>query len=350
MKITDENSMRSLRKDEHVKYFLEKYNCGCSNGFEDVIIQNNSLPELNFEDIDTSCTFMGKKIAFPLLINAMTGGTEYTGEINRQLAELSGKHNLPIATGSQTIALNDSKREYTFRVIREINRRGVVIANVSANSHYEKVLRAVAMLEADAVQLHLNVAQEIFMTEGDRNFRGIVDNISEILRNVDIPVIVKEVGFGISHAVARRLAEIGVSYIDIGGKGGTNFIEIEGARSGNKENAGPAASFLEDWGILAACSLLQCRSASSRLNIISSGGIRKAEEIVKSICMGADMTAVGGRLLYELLTNGFGAANKWLERLMYETRVLMLLVGAGDLRQLKKVPYLLKGTIKELCE
>lgn len=334
---SDNKDIRAFRKDEHIKMFLKHHNA-CYNYFQDVVLQNNALPEIDFDEISTCCTFLGKTIDMPIMINAVTGGTDYTAEINEKLAVLARDFNIPMAVGSQTIAIQDAHAEQGFRIVREINKDGIVIANVSANSSLEDALKAVEMIQADALQLHLNVVQEICMQEGDRHFRGILSNISSIVHQCKVPVIVKEVGFGISYEVARKLYQAGVKYIDIGGKGGTNFVAIEAGR--NKE---VDYDFLKNWGIPTALSLVECKNAVPDLKIICSGGITKAEEVIKSLCMGAKMAGISGLILRELLDNGTDAVKETLETMKYQMRVFMLLLGANNIDKLAKSPYHLKG-------
>lgn len=339
---SDKKDIRAFRKDEHIKMFLE-HKHGNHNYFQDVVLQNNALPEIDFDEISTACTFLGKSIDMPIMINAVTGGTDYTAEINEKLAILARDFNIPMAVGSQTIAIQDKQAESSFRIVRDINRDGVVIANISANRSYEDACKAIEMINADALQLHLNVVQEICMQEGDRHFKGMLANITKIVHQVKVPVIIKEVGFGISYETARKLHQAGVKYIDIGGKGGTNFVAIEAGR--NKE---VDYSFLKNWGIPTALSLLECRNASSDFKIISSGGITKAEEVVKAACMGAKISAISGLILRELLDNGMDGARETLETLKYQMRVFMLLLGANNIEKLAKVPYHLKGELYEV--
>lgn len=338
----DMGSIRGKRKDEHLKYFLSSTVSG-SNGFEDVILQNNSLPGVNFDEISTECVFMDKYIDSPLMINAMTGGTEYSGELNRKLARLAVKFNIPIAVGSQTIAFENPMAADTFKKVREINRDGIVIANLSANLGIDDAYKAIDMIEADAVQLHLNAVQEMCMAEGDRSFKGALDNIRQIVALSEVPVIVKETGFGMSFETAAKLYEAGVRYIDISGRGGTNFVSIETLRNSDRE-----CSLMENWGIPTALSLLECRKANSDLFIICSGGIAKPEEVVKALCMDADMVALGGTILRILMEKGYDEAEKYMEGLIYSIKTMMLLLGAKDITELKNVPYLLKGEIREL--
>jgi isopentenyl-diphosphate delta-isomerase len=333
---------REKRKDEHIKFFLSAKD-NSSNGFEDVILQNNSLPEADFDEITTEYVFLNKYIDSPLMINAMTGGTEYTGDISRKLSRLAVKYNIPIAVGSQTIALDNPKAADTFKRVREINRDGIVIANLSANMDIDSAYKAIDMIEADALQLHLNVAQELCMAEGDRCFRGALENIKEITALSEVPVIVKETGFGMSFETAGKLYDAGVRYIDISGRGGTNFVSIESLRNIERD-----CSFMRSWGIPTALSLLECRKANSELFLICSGGISTSEEIVKALCMDADMVALGGAVLRILVEEGYDAAEKYMDRLIYETRTLMLLLGAKDVTELKNVHYLLKGELREL--
>lgn len=335
-------SIRWKRKDEHITHFLSSNNSD-SNGFEDVVLQNNSLPNVDFDEINTEYVFLNKYIDSPIMINAMTGGTEYTGEIIRKLARLAVKFNIPIAVGSQTIAFENSAAADTFKRVREINKDGIVIANLSANSDIEDVYKVIDMIEADAVQLHLNAVQEMCMAEGDRSFKGALEKIKQIAALSEVPVIVKETGFGMSFETAGKLYASGVRYIDISGRGGTNFVSIESSRNTEMD-----CSFMECLGIPTALSLLECRKAESDLFIICSGGIAKPEEVIKALCMDADMIALGGTLLRILVEKGYDAAESYIEKLINGTKVLMMLLGAKDITELKNVPYLLKGEIREL--
>lgn len=336
------DKIRATRKDEHIKLFMQSTSAK-DNGFKDIVIQNNALPEINFEHISTDQVFLDKVIDMPVMINAVTGGTDYTYDINKQLAMLSMTYNIPMAVGSQTIAIQDISKQESFKIVREINKAGVIIANVSANSSYDNVCEAIEMVAADAIQLHLNTAQEICMREGDRNFKGILNNIKNIVREVKVPVIVKEVGFGISYEAAKKLHNVGVKYVDTGGKGGTNFIAIEDNRNKDLDY-----SFLKHWGIPTALSLLECRNVSRDLHIICSGGITKGEEIVKAITMGAFLTGISGLILRELMNKGYDGAKFCLEKLQHEMKVFMLLLGAENIEKLSKTNYLLKGELQQL--
>lgn len=337
--------MRQARKDEHIEEYLKTSTAG-DTLFDCVYVEHNSLPELNFAEIDTSTTFLGKRIAFPLMINAMTGGTEMTENINQDLSMLAKEFGLPMAVGSQQIALDNEETAETFQVIREaLSKDNIVIGNLNAHTPLEAVNRAMSMIDADAIGLHINPAQELVQTEGDREFKGIEANIRDICKALPGRVIAKEVGFGISEDVAQRLVAAGVTYLDISGVGGTNFLEIEDLRDNDVDYID-----LYGWGIPTAKSILNARKASQDLYIISAGGIKTAQDIVKSIVLGANLTAMSGELLRYLLLGGYEYAKEYLEGLIHKTKILMLLLGAKDVAALGNVSYKLTGKLKEIAE
>lgn len=337
--------IRRDRKKQHIDEYL-KSTYKNSTLFDDIFIEHNALPELDFEEISTETNFLGKAISYPLMINAITGGTQFSREINRSLSKIAKAFNIPMAVGSQTIALIDEESHESFRVVRDImGEDGVILSNLSANASVEDVKLAMEIIDADGIQLHLNPAQELAMKEGDRHFKGILKNIENIVNKVHKPVIVKEVGFGMSRDVAKRLYDIGVRYIDISGKGGTNFIEIECRRNSEMD-----FTDIYSWGIPTALSLMECRKVSSNLNIIASGGIKNSLDVVKALIIGADMVAISGTILRILLEDGYDKAHKYMEDLVYKLRMLMLLTGSKDIQQLKKVPYRVKGQLKDLLQ
>ena len=334
---------RKDRKKQHIEEYL-KSSYKNSTMFQDIYIEHNSLPELNLNEIDTKVEFLGKNVDYPLMINAITGGTEFSWEINRNLSKLAKKYNIPMAVGSQTIALKDSNSYDSFKIVREtIGEDGVVIANLNSHASLEDVKFAINLIDADAIQLHLNPAQELVMKEGDRDFRGILDNIGKIVSNIEKPVIVKEVGFGISKDVAERLYNIGVRYIDISGSGGTNFIEIEDRRNNEMDFRD-----MYSWGIPTALSLIQCRSIDESIHIISSGGIKTSLDIIKSLIIGADIVAMSGAILKHLVEDGIVETDKYISELIYKLKILMLLTGNRTIEELKNTPYKVIGELKDL--
>lgn len=336
--------MREKRKKEHVENYLRTTYRG-DNLLGDVFIEHNSLPNLSLDEIDLSTEFLGKKIDYPIIINAMTGGADFSWEINKQLAEIAKAFNIPMAVGSQTIALcEDEECKRSFRIAREtIGKDGIVIANLNAQASVDDVKYAMEMIKADAIQLHLNPAQEVVMLEGDKSFKGIVDNIENIVKSIDKPVIVKEVGFGISKNVAKKLFDIGVRNIDVSGFGGTNFIEIENIRYNDID-----FSDLYDWGIPTALSVIETRSISNDLTLIASGGIRDSIDIIKALAIGGDMVGISGEILSYLLHGGYDNARDYLDATIYKLKILMLLSGKKDIKSLKNMDYRLMGRLKDL--
>ncbi len=336
--------MRKKRKREHVENYLKTTFKG-DTLLGDVFLEHNALPELNFSDIDTKIEFLGKTIDYPIIINAMTGGTEFAAGINKDLSLLAKEFNIPMAVGSETIILceDDGCRD-SFKIVRDnIGENGVVIANLSGQATLEDVKCALDVVQGDAMQIHLNVAQELSMEEGDREFTGILKNIEDIVKNIDKPVIVKEVGFGISRDVAERLYSVGVRYIDVSGHGGTNFIEIE-----NLRNRSIDLTELYPWGIPTALSLIKCRELPKDLNLISSGGIRNSMDIIKSLVLGAKIVGISGELLSYLVHGGYDNAKEYLEALTYKIKMVMLLMGKKNMEELKAVDYKITGKLKEL--
>ncbi|MDR7855424.1 type 2 isopentenyl-diphosphate Delta-isomerase [Tissierella sp.] len=337
--------MRKKRKKEHVENYLRTTYKG-DTLLGDVFLQHNALPNLNFADIDTKTSFLGKTVDYPIIINAMTGGSDFSWEINRELSLLAKEFNIPMAVGSQTIALCEEEEgcKESFKIVREnLGDNGIVIANLGANSSLDDVKSALELVNGDAIQLHLNPAQEVVMLEGDRDFTGILDNIERIVKEIDKPVIVKEVGFGISKEVASKLYNIGVRNIDVSGSGGTNFIEIENVRYNNMD-----FSDLYSWGIPTALTLIKCRELPDDLNLIASGGIRNSMDIVKALIIGGNMAGISGEILSYLLHGGYNTARDYLEGLIYKMKVLMLLLGKQNIQELKTTDYRIIGELKEL--
>lgn len=337
--------MRKKRKKEHVENYLRtRYKGDTLLG--DVFLQHNALPDLHLDDIDTKTIFLGKTVNYPIIINAMTGGSDFSREINRELSLLAKEFNIPMAVGSETIALceeEDGCKE-SFRIVREnVGPNGIVIANLGAQSSLEDVKQALELVNGDAIQLHLNPAQEVVMLEGDRDFRGVLRNIETIVNGIDKPVIVKEVGFGISKEVATKLYNVGVRNIDVSGFGGTNFIEIENIRYNNMD-----FSDLYSWGIPTALALIKCRELPEDLNLIASGGIRNSMDIIKALIIGGNTVGISGEILSYLLHGGYDSAQSYLEGLIYKMRVLMLLLGKQNINELKTTEYKVTGELREL--
>ena len=334
---------RLQRKLDHIENTFRFSDGPNSSGFEDIHLIHQALPGIDWHDIDTSQNLWGKTLSFPLIINALTGGPLETEEINKKLALIAAEFSLGMAVGSQTAALEDFSNARTFRIARKVNPKGILIANIGANCSYKKALEAVEMIEADALQLHINVAQEIFMDEGDRLFSQLEDNIYEIVSKSPVPVIVKEVGFGISRECAAKLSNIGVEWVDVGGSGGTNFIKIESARS----NDDGYVTSLTNWGIPTAASLLEIKKSNLPLKIIASGGIRSGLDLLKSLTIGATAGAIAGPFLKASLASGTDEISKLVMHICNDLKKGMLLSGYKDISECKKGSIVVTGLVKE---
>lgn len=302
---------------------------------------NCSVPELNLEDVDLRFKVWGKELGFPLIVNAITGGSEPARDINRVLAGLCQKHGLAMAVGSQTIALEDSVWEESFTVVREQNPDGIIIANLSAAASSDNAQAAVDMINADALQLHFNVPQELAMPEGDRQFKGIIEQVARIVEICSVPVIAKEVGFGFSRESVKLLYDAGVRIFDTGGQGGTNFIAIEDKRGGAFQGE------LNSWGIPTAVSLLETLSGNLPVKVIASGGIRSALDAAKALALGADMVGIAGSLLRILLHQGADGLDSWLNDFLYRLRAVFLMCGANNTKTLIEKPVIILGPTAE---
>ncbi|GAB7386245.1 type 2 isopentenyl-diphosphate Delta-isomerase [Bacillaceae bacterium] len=332
---------RASRKWQHVEYAL-KFGQSGRHGFEDVKFVHNCLPESSLDKVNIATKIGGFKLSSPIIINAMTGGAGRTHEINRRLGTLARETGLPIAVGSQMGALKDPQTAYTYKVVREVNPHGLIFANLGAEANVEQAERAVEMIRADALQIHLNVMQELLMPEGDRNFEGALERIARIRETLGVPVIVKEVGFGMSREAIAKLLQIGITCIDVGGFGGTNFARIENARRRQP------LDFLNDWGITTCASLLEASPYLGRASLIASGGIRHALDIAKSLALGASAVGMAGtflKLVHDAATLEEPIA--YVRGLCDDLRLIMTALGAVTIRELQQVPLVITGKTAE---
>ncbi len=336
--------MRKKRKLDHLNLLQSLDDGPGSSGFEDVHFVHNCLPEINRRELNTAVKFCGREMKFPFMINALTGGIDEAAKINRALAAVARKLGIPMAVGSQTAALRDRKAEFSYKVAREENPDGFIAANVSAGLLPEEALQAVEMIAADALQLHLNTPQEVMMPEfeGDFSFQGHLENIRNTVLLADIPVIVKEVGCGIAREQALRIISAGAAALDIGGKGGTNFILIEGSRQGG-ETADP---FL-DWGLSTVSSLVEVAEAvhlaESQAGIVAAGGIRSGLDVAKALSLGASLAGIAGPLVRCYYQGGEAAVERYLLEIGKQLRQVMLMLGARSVFELRERPLVILG-------
>lgn len=335
--------LRQQRKQDHIEYALKLGEPEITNGFEDIYLMNNSLSCLKLDHIDTTCFFMGKKLQAPLLINAITGGHPSVMKINSSLAKAARQTGIAMAVGSQMSGLENSEVQQTYEIARQENPDGVVLANLNAaGASPEQAAAAVKMISADGLQLHLNIPQELAMQEGDRDFSNLLTNISAVVSALDVPVIIKEVGFGLSGETIAALYNMGVRYVDVGGQGGTNFIAIESMRSGQETSNG-----MLNWGIPTAVSLLEGLGLGLPLYIIASGGLKTGIDVAKAITLGAHLAGIAKPFLKELMEKSEEALLSKIAGIIHELRLVMLMSGAKNLEQMKKKPVIITGKVAE---
>lgn len=327
---------RSERKLDHIRHALATSSSGKSV-FSDVSFIPNSLPNTSYVNTSLATELCGVKLESPVMINAMTGGAEQVTTINQKLSILAREKKLAMAVGSQMAALRDPTLLDSYTIVRKENPNGVVFANLGAEATLEQAKRAVHMLEANMLQIHLNVMQELLMPEGDRDFRGYLDNIEKIVQTVGVPVIVKEVGFGMSRDTMTQLWKAGVHAIDVGGSGGTNFAKVE-----NRRHNHPLDMF-ESWGINTVQSLLETHTVQSQGAYIASGGIQHGLDVVKAISLGASAVGIAGLFLRKMTEKGLEQALLLADDIHQQIRIAMTALGVHQLVELTSVPVVISG-------
>jgi len=326
---------RSSRKIEHIQHAITTGQLD-QHGFDDVRIVHNCLPDLAVTEVDIRTKIGELNLSSPIVINAMTGGAEETLRINQELAIVSREKGLAMAVGSQMAAIKEPSVAKTYKVVREENPRGIIFANLGSEATVEQAQRAVDMLQADALQIHLNVIQELVMPEGDRSFSGALSRIEQIVKHMSCPIIVKEVGFGMSADAAKKLEGVGVQILDVGGYGGTNFAHIE-----NKRRDLPYEDF-NQWGINTVQSTVEvCTSVA--VDVIASGGIKTPSQILKSILLGAKAVGIAGFILPYIMRNEIKNLHKMIDTYHEQLRFMMCALGMRNIEESKYIPIVLQG-------
>lgn len=330
--------MRSQRKDEHVKLALQE--TIDQNDFDLVRFYHHSFPNLSMADVSLKHTYLNQEFNYPVYINAMTGGSEKTKKINEDLAKLAKHYGLMMVLGSQHAALDDPSLEDSYRIVREINPNGFIVGNINPNASVDEAKRAVAMIDADALSIHVNSAQELTMDEGDRDFTYWLDNIAAIVRSVSVPVIVKEVGFGMSAYTVHQLIQRGVEFVDVSGRGGTNFVRIE-----NRRLEEDRFSYLENWGLSTVESLLEVQALAPKITIFASGGVRNPLDVAKAFALGADAVGLSSYFLRVSQLESFEKQIQVLDRFFDDLKRIMLLLGKDRVDHLNETELILEGKL-----
>ncbi len=335
----------SSRKADHIRINLEEDVdfLQLTTGFERFHFVHEALPEIDLAEVDTGITVFGKRLSAPILVSSMTGGTDRAAMINRRLAEATQACGLAMGLGSQRSALEEPETAASFHV-RDYAPDALIFANLGAvqlNYGYgvEHCQRAVDMLEADALILHLNPLQEVVQAEGDTNWHDLLPKIAAICRALPVPVIAKEVGWGISRSTARRLIEAGVGAIDVAGAGGTSWSQVEMHRAPTERLRRLAEAF-RDWGTPTATSLswvseVRAEMNSPSLPIFASGGMRTGQDIAKAVALGADLVGLASPFLKRVM-DSTEAVIEEMEILEAEMRIAMFCAGAGSVAALRR--------------
>ncbi|HEV3073202.1 MAG TPA: type 2 isopentenyl-diphosphate Delta-isomerase [Thermoanaerobaculia bacterium] len=328
-----QESLGRDRKAEHIRLALEQRMQLGVNYFDEYHFEHAALPEIDFDDIDIGVDFLGRRLAAPLLVSSMTGGTEAAGLINRNLAAGAERTGIAVGVGSQRKALEDPAKADTFKV-REVAPSVPLLANLGAvQLNYglgpRECQQAVEMIGADALILHLNPLQEAIQPEGQRNFAGLLPKIGEVVRALPVPIVVKEIGCGISAATARALAGQGIRIIDTAGVGGTSWARIEAERAGDLD----LGEVFAGWGIPTPLSIREVRSVGG-LTVIASGGLRNGIDVAKALALGADLAGMAYPFLQAATESPERVVDK-VQRIVLELKICMFCLGAKSVAELR---------------
>lgn len=323
----------SNRKRDHIEICLgDDIEHGSGSGFDAYQFIHMALPEMNFEDIDLSTTFLGHEINAPIFISGMTGGIDDAININGDLAELCEELNIPFVLGSQRSMLKDSHSDQSFMIARKRAPKVLLSANIGATEiarqeHHLGILNLIEKIEANFLTIHANPLQELFQPEGNTRFAGVMKGIESIRTQLSIPIIVKEVGAGISLPIAEALHGIGVDAIDVAGKGGTSWSAVE-----MKRNQDEFSEYFREWGMTTASCLLSVREFCNTVGmaIFASGGIRNAHDIAMSMAMGAQAAGMARPILLAYHTGGVEGVKAMLNEYLKHLQRIMFLTSSKD--------------------
>lgn len=308
--------------------------------FEEVELVHCALPEMHADEIDSSVELLGKKLSAPVVISAMTGGTDEAEAINKDLAQVAEELGLAMGLGSQRAMFERPETAPTFMVrdrapnMLLMGNLGIVQAHQMSD---QQVQDLVGQVGADALCVHLNPAMEIVQPGGDRDFRGGLDRLASLVQALDVPVVAKETGCGISRAVGQKLVDVGIRHVDVSGAGGTSWVAVEAHRARDDQRA--LAEELWDWGVPTAASVLQLRGLG--LQIIATGGLRTGSHVVKAVALGASAGGLAAGVLKAHKAGGIDGARNFLRGVIRTVRALMLLTGSNSVAELQRAPTLL---------
>lgn len=327
------------RKDDHIKYALAYQSP--YNSFDDMELIHRSLPDYDLADIDLSTDFLGMSFDYPFYINAMTGGSQKGGEINRKLAQLAAETGILMVTGSYSAALKNPL-DTSFQVKKDYPDL-ILATNIGLDKDYTQGLQAVEALSPAFLQVHVNVMQELLMPEGERTFKSWKQHLADYAQHMPVPVMLKEVGFGLDLASMEVAYELGIRAFDISGRGGTSFAYIENERGGNR-------SFLNEWGQTTVQALLNARPMMAKADILASGGVRHPLDMMKCLVLGAKAVGLSKTMLelveHQPMEEAIRIVNGWKDDL----RLMMCALNCRTIKDLQSVDYILYGKLNHLTK
>ncbi len=319
--------------------------------FEQVRFVHDALPDLDEGALDTSCTILGKRLRAPIVIAAMTGGTEEASRINRELAAIAEERGLGFGLGSQR-AMHVRTETAGSYAMRDVAPTALVLGNLGVVQAREMSTADVASLAkgigADALCIHLNPAMELVQPGGDRDFRGGLETIARLVRELPLPVVVKETGCGLSRSVGERLASVGVRHVDTSGAGGTSWVAVETKRAEAAQDHAARAlgEALWDWGIPTAASVGMLAPLGFE-TIIATGGVATGLDVARAVALGASAAGIARPMLKALKAGGRDQAVALLDGILAELRAVMLLTGSADVAALRQAPRLLGAELRQ---
>jgi len=352
----EDSQTTKLRKDDHIRICCEDdydVEMSITNGFEDIQFIHKAIPSSNFDDIRLNVEFFKHKLDYPIFFSSITGGTSQAKKINQILARVAEKYNIGLGVGSQRPALEDPSIRDTYSIVREEAPNAFIAGNIGAiqlknNYAIEEAIKAIEMIDANALILHLNPLQEVIQPEGQTNFGNLLEKIEDLCNELKQPVIVKEVGSGISYEDAKQLIDIGVKGIEIAGAGGTSWAKIEAIRAQTKgyDDKQALGELFANWGLPTAIGTLEVGLLRENIQIISSGGIRNGIEGAKALNIGGDIVGFALPVLRRAM-QGEKELELWLDRFIQELKTTMFLIGASNIVELKLADVVLTGKIEQ---
>ena len=353
---TKKRTRTENRKQEHIRICLEReIESNIPAGFNDITLIHNAVPEINLDDVNLQCTFLGHKLQAPIMVTAMTGGHKEALPINRHIAQAVEDLGLAMGVGSQRAAIEDSALAPSFSITRENAPTAFIIGNIGAPQlslgyDVKEAEIAIKMLKANALAIHFNAAQEAIQPEGEAHFSGVLYALQRLTKSLSTPIIAKETGAGINPDNAEHLVKTGVKAIDVAGLGGTSWpaVEVERAKTEDALKA-TLGRWFTDWGIPTAVATYEVTQKNLSIPVIASGGIRTGVDIAKAIALGATIGGVALPVLSPAMLNA-KAVQVYLASLIQGLKAAMFLVGAKTLEDLAKTPLIIRGATRNWLE